>query len=422
MLSILKDVLDRSCKSMLAYVDHCTNSLSRSHTLPAQFELQSEERVKYFIGIIRNFFNYLLYHDICPDYKDQVYAARTLCDKAEKELWAVSQCNPMLPGNFNMACSEIFGGMYQGVWSENQEWMQGMDLDYDVGISPHHARQVFKYAFAANADDDTHKTYRQQLKRNATKIKSVKENAGFEVTEILFPSQDILDFYAQPEAAGLEPVGKLRAKTWIIPTAAEEDLTEEEEAALATKPPENKHYEFWIERNILSQCVVGMKIEATVTELSFGVSYFDAISGVHCSFYQLLPNELMADWREPEKEWLPMKKKTQGDESGDVDFDDIPGEVGEENEMLDDGTASSKQLTANAENGANDVGHDSLRISGEMAHEDESSGSHSTHGRLNTMSDAAVNVRETGEKFVQVPGNADKILEKTFDVEPRHDD
>ena len=328
----------------------------------------------------------------------------------------------MLPGDFNMACSEIFGGMYQGMWLENQEWMQGMDLDYDVGISPHHARQVFKYAFAANADDDTHKTYRQQLKENATKVTSVQENAGFEVTEILFPSQDILDFYAQPEAAGLKPIGKLRAKTWIIPTAAEEDLTEEEEAALATKPPETKHYEFWIEKDILSQCVVGMKIEATVTQLSFGISYFDAISGVHCSFYQILPNELMADWRAPEKEWLPMRKKTQGDESGDVDFDDIPGEVGEENKMLGDGTASGKQLTANADNGANDVGQEPLRTSREITHKDESGGSHSTHGRLNAMSDAAVTVRETGERLVQVPGNADKVLEKTFNVEPRHDD
>ena len=328
----------------------------------------------------------------------------------------------MLPGDFNKACSEIFGGMYQGMWSENQEWMQGMDLDYDVGISPHHARKVFKYAFAANADDDTHKTYRQQLKGNATKIKNIQENAGFEVTEILFPSQDTLDFYAQPEAAGLKPVGKLRAKTWIIPTAAEEDLTEEEEKALATKPLEIRHYEFWIEADVLSQCVVGMKIEATVTDLSFGVSYFDAIFGLHCSFYQLLPNELMVGWREPEKEWLPMKKKRQGDESGEVDFDDIPGEVGEENKMLDDGIASGKQLTANAENAANNVGHDLLRESGEISHEDESGGSHSTHGRLNVMPDTAVTVREIGEKLVQVSGNADKVLEKTFDVKPRHDE
>ena len=371
------------------------------------------------VGIIRNFLNYLLHHDVCSDYKDQVYAARTLCDRAKKELWAVTQCNPMLPGDFNKSCSEIFGGMYQGMWSENQEWMQGMDLDYDIGISPHHARKVFKYAFAANADDDTHKTYRQQLKQNATKIASVKEDTGLEVTEIVVPTQDILDFYAQPEAVGLKPVGKLRAKTWIVPTAAEEDLTEEEEMVLAAKPPEIKHYEFWIENDILSHCFVGMKVEATVTELSFGVSYFDALVGVHCSFYQLLPNELMVGWRVPEKEWLPMRKKAQGVKGHDADFDDIPGEIGDENEMLDDGTASGKQLTEDLENKTDDAGNESLRTNAESAHDIESGGSHSTHGRLNAMSDAAVDVRETGEKWIQVPGNADKVLEHSFDVESR---
>ena len=274
-----------------------------------------------------------------------------------------------------------------------------MDLDYDIGISPQHARKVFKYALAANANDNTHETYRKQLKENTTKIASVIENAGFEVTEILFPSQEILDFYAQPEAAGIKPVGKMRAKTWIVPTAAGEDLTEEEEAALAEKTPEIKHYEFWIENDILSHCVVGMKVEATVTELSFGVSYFDALSGVHCSFYQLLPNELMAGWRAPEKEWLPMRKKTHGGDNQDVDFDDLPGEIGDENEVLDDGPQ-------NAANGT---------------HEMESSGSRSRHERLNAMSDPAVDVCETGERLIQVPYNADKIVEKTFDVGRRHD-
>lgn len=300
--------------------------------------------------------------------------------------------------------------------------MQGVDLDYDRGISPHHARKVFKYALAANADDNTHKTYRQQLKEKTTKIASVNENSGFEVTEVLFPTQEILDFYAQPDAAGLKPVGKLKAKTWIIPTAAGEDLTEEEEAALAAKPPEIKHYEFWIENDILSHCVVGMKVEATVTELSFGVSYFDALSGVHCSFYQLLPNELMAGWRAPEKEWLPMRKKTQVGDDRDADFDDIPGEVGEPNKILDNGTPFGKQLPEGTENETNDAGDGYPRKSQNPTREIESGGSRSTNGKINEMEilDAAIDVRETEEKLIQVPGNADKVVEKTFDVGPRY--
>lgn len=325
----------------------------------------------------------------------------------------------MLPGDFNKACSEIFGGMYQGMWSANQEWMQGMDLDYDIGISPQQARKVFKYALAVNADDATHETYRKQLGDKTTRITSVNENTGFEVTEILLPTQETLDFYAQPDAVGLMPVGKMRAKTWIIPTAAEEDLTEEEEAALAAKTPEIKYYEFWVENDVLSHCVVGMKLEATVTELSFGVSYFDAVSGVHCSFYQLLPNELMADWREPEKEWLPMRKKV-GVANHNADFDDIPGEVGDENETLDDGNAFGKQFSENTENGTNDQKHESRGTNGSIGHAPENSGNSPSGEQTGVqISDAAIGVRETGESLVQVPGNADNVVEKTFDVELR---
>ena len=38
------------------------------------------------------------------------------------------------------------------------------------------------------------------------------------------------------------------------------------------------------------------------------------------------------------------------------------------------------------------------------------------------MSDAAIAVHETGEKLIQVPGKADKVVEKTFDIEAQHND
>ena len=296
--------------------------------------------------------------------------------------------------------------------------MQGMDLDYDINISPHHARKIFKYALAANADDETHQMYAKQLKQKSTKIARVNEHTGLEVTEIIFPTQEILDFYAQPETADLQPVGKIRAKTWIIPTAADEDLTEEEEAALAAKAPETKHYEFWLESSVLSHCVVGMKLEATVTELSFGLAYFDALFGVHCSFYQLLPNELMAGWREPEKEWLPMKKKR----ADAAKFDDLPGEVGNGSEILEEGTIVEEQLLEKTENGKNDGGDEPQTASGTTAHGAENSGNRSATTTIIPTQMSNIVIRETGEKLIQVPGNTNKVVEKTFDIDSRGDD
>lgn len=71
---------------MTADTDHC-----RTGSLLAQWELTSEDKVKHLVGIIRNFLNYLLYHDVCPEYKDQIYAARALCDRASTEIVRISR-------------------------------------------------------------------------------------------------------------------------------------------------------------------------------------------------------------------------------------------------------------------------------------------------------------------------------------------
>jgi hypothetical protein len=285
--------------------------------------------VKYNVNIIRNFLNYLLHHDVCPEYKDQINAARAICDKAQTELWSVAELLPLLPGDFNMACSVIFGGMYQGLYAEKQQWMEGLDLEFNAGMSPEQARKTFKMALAANANDGMFDKYRKQLEEKACKVMSTEET-GLEVTEILLPHQEARALYAQRQCAGLKTIGKMKARTWLPPVTEDEDLTEEEEAALAGTTPVIKDYEFWIEEDLLHKCFVGMKFEAKVTHLSFGVSYFDAIAGVHCSFYQMLPNKLMEGWRQPEKEWLPYKARGPGGPDLDDDFnEDFEGEDGE---------------------------------------------------------------------------------------------
>jgi len=302
------------------------------------------------VNIIRNFLNYLLHHDVCPEYTDQINASRGICDKAENELWAITQFNPLLPGDFNMACSEIFGGMYHGMYSENQAWMAGLDIDYQCGISPERARTVFKVALAANANDEIFQKYQKQLHDKTYHVTGV-ENTGFEVTEIAFPTNLTRGLYAQGQYADLKIVGKLKAKTWCSPNNEAEDLTEEEEEALTVLTPEIRYYEFWIEEELLQKCFVGMKFNATVTQLSFGVSYFDAITGVHCSFYQVLPNGMMSRWREPEKEWLPMKKKNMLAQPTKEDLEEVLND--EEANMGNDAETREKDDKKHCEDGNN---------------------------------------------------------------------
>ena len=279
----------------------------RSSQLTGHLELESEEKTKFYVGTIRNFLNYLLHHDVCPEYRDQINAARKICDTAEKELWAIAQLKPLLPGQFNMACSEMFGGMYQGMYSNDQEWMMGLDVDYQSGISPEQAQNTFETAVEANASDEIFQAYRKQLSNRMYRVTGI-ENTSVEVTDVILPTELTRHLYAQDQCAGLQTIGKLKAKTWLRPSRGEDDLTAEEEDALVNSSPKIKQYEFWVEEELLEKCFVGLKLDATVTTLSFGVCYFDVLDGVHCSFHQTLPNELMRGWKEPEKGWLPMKR------------------------------------------------------------------------------------------------------------------
>lgn len=300
----------------------------RSGQLPARWELTSEDQVKRLVGILRNFFNYLLHHDVCPEYKDQINSARALCDTAVKEIWDITVMTRLLPGDFNMACSDIFGGMYQGMYSANQEWLAGLDIECHSGIAPEKARRAFKYGIAANASDEMFPLYREQL-TTKTYSNISTEDIGFEVTELILPNENTLNLYGQEQCAGLKVLGKMKAKTWFSPHAPDEDLTESEEELSKANPPKAKVYEFWVEEEILEKCAIGMKVEAAVRQTSFGLTYFDAIHGVHCSFYQLIPNELMSDWKEIEKEWLPMKGTTtdakSSDEARQQDIEDDEG-------------------------------------------------------------------------------------------------
>ena len=299
-----------------------------SSLVPLIYDLTSFAQIKSHTTVILNFLNYLLHHNVCPEYHSQIHATRTICSLAEKELWQIVQAQALLPGDFNAACSEIFGGILQGLYTTgDEEWSQGIEMQR--GISPEMARRAFKIGLAARAPRDVFERYQVQSEEKTIGVSSVTD-VGLEVTELVPATPYVLNIYNHNLAKGLNPLGILKAKTWYNPSAEDEDLTEEEEKAAATAHREVREYEFWVEDHVLEKCFVGMKFETTVTELSFGVSYFDALFGVYCSFYQVLPNELMYGWREPGPP-LPMREKPQ-DNNGSMGVEVGSGEEADDYE------------------------------------------------------------------------------------------
>lgn len=291
------------------------------------FDLLTQQRIKSYTAIIRNFLNYILHHDVCPEYNDQIQAARRVCDQADRELWDIAQADDLLPGDFHRACAEIFGGTYQGLYVGDQDWAEG--VSGGRGMKPETARNTFRIALTAQGSEETFKKYHSQSKDKSICVTSVFDT-NLEVTELIPPSEEILALYKDPAAKDLKPVGKLRAKTWRNPLSYPDDLTEEEEAAEASgETGTTEHFEFWVEEDLLQHCFVGMKLETKVHRTSFGVDYLDAITGMWCSFLRVLPNELVIGWRDPGPR-LPMREKPGGrGEGGDFEEGEGAGKVQE---------------------------------------------------------------------------------------------
>ena len=229
----------------------------------------------------------------------------------------------MLPGNFNRACSRMFGGFYRDTFVGDQEWAEGVDIDPSRDLSPEESLKTFKIGLTAHASEEVIKQYTQQsAARNLQVIESL--DTGLEVTALIPADEKVMRIYKQKFAAKLQPLGKMKAKTWQGDRIVEEDLTEEEEAEAERTPKEVREYEFWIESELLQNCFIGMKLEATVHRLSCGLDFFDAVSGVFCSFHTVLPNELIIGWKEPGPR-LPYREANatqKGEDHDDEDLDD----------------------------------------------------------------------------------------------------
>ncbi|CUS14282.1 unnamed protein product [Tuber aestivum] len=306
------DHLDKEQLETMAATDFVSTNLDEDDEWEVDFPFVVRgflsHRVPYVLGyievahlelaaqVVRNFLNYILYHNVAPEHVDGVHEAIRICDLAEKELALCRHTSHRLPGNFNMACSTLFGGHYAGMKGENQTWDT---LTPPVGLTIQEATGIF------NACVQTRGTPEQKemgLNVGITKA----EFMGMEVTGIIFPNlerkrgkdetrvegsggakpdtDENTNPAAKPyEATGLKALGRLLLKPW----APDDEL-----------PPETDLAEFdiWLELEVLQFCFTGMHLEAKVHRLSSGIFWIDSVTAVQCSFYlQLDPPDKAGD-------------------------------------------------------------------------------------------------------------------------------
>jgi hypothetical protein len=288
-----------------------------------------EKQVKTATNVLRNFYTYLLLHDVCPEYKDQIMAARKICDLAEEELPKLAVVDKSLPGGFNVACSTLTDGNYAGLHAGSGDWVVEGD---DLGWSHEDAKKVFLAAVAAYGTDEQLTTL-EGILTNDKPFKVVSESMiGIEVTDVEFMTEQAKQVYNDPRLANtlVQPMGILQCKYWEAPHAPPMDLPRSVlEAHKATK------FEFIIEEEMLKYFSLGMKFEVCVKELDIGIKWIDYLETSYATFFTWLANENIRDWKEPGPPKAWMERQVGGMEMVSADECET-GSGGDEYEDGDD--------------------------------------------------------------------------------------
>ena len=266
--------------------------------------------VKQACQVLRSFYNYLRYHNVCPEYDDQLAAALTMCNSAEKELCRVQSAGIALPGDFNRSASVLCGGSQAGLFTGDKHWAEELEKDgvkiERIGIRDEEASIKFHTGVAAMGTDEQNDIVESHL------AIVQDESVGLEVTEISPPSNVTKEFYSEhsrtvkSKLGSLEPLGTLICKAWSTPSYDEWDLPKDKYPdGKPQSANESKEYRFWVEESVLDECFIGMKMDARVLTLNGGMTILDEIRETMCSFFTWLPNELWMDRKPKKLRWLP---------------------------------------------------------------------------------------------------------------------
>ncbi|KAJ5747374.1 uncharacterized protein N7511_009070 [Penicillium nucicola] len=272
------------------------------------FSPDDEGEIMVVTGTIKNFLTFLLYHDVCPEYRDDIEKARNTCDLAAKELWKARQVVQNGPGDFNKACSMLFGGNYFDDIDDPEIWETFAEQNR---MTQESARWVLKYAIAAVGPDARAIRFKELAETEQFKVKQVEDIDGFEIISIEQPNPLTVAFY-KDMAPNLTPVGVVRAKEFRDPAKGEFNLSKLEEEKWKRGEAPSYEFDFLVEGDLLAHCFLGMKALTKVFELNCGIHFFDEIMVCLPSFYVFLANDLMIDYKgpktkEPTDKWIIMR-------------------------------------------------------------------------------------------------------------------
>lgn len=288
-------------KYVIDFLGCMQSFLSRS--APVLFGFDTRDNVELITTTLERFLDYLMQRDVCPEFNVAIHQTRDFCRQATNVMWSCVEAQRWLPGQFNMACSTLFGSLGQNfdgtsVWGGDTQ--DGSAVF--VGLTFKEADAIVRYAVAGAADQDVYEKFSELSlagdDEEGLKVVKVFEGQGFEIVDLQNPTAECKDFY-KSNCVTYRPLGKVFAKAWKDPEAPPEDLTEDERTAAEAEEPSSETYVFFVEEIVQQQLRPGQKVLATVRQLNCGIWFFDDFTKIYPEFDLFLVNELMEDYKEP---------------------------------------------------------------------------------------------------------------------------
>ncbi|KAI1470328.1 Argonaute siRNA chaperone complex subunit Arb1-domain-containing protein [Daldinia caldariorum] len=234
-------------------------------------------------NLVKNFLNYVLMHDVCPEYNFDIMAARRICDAAPFELSMVYELMSSLPGPFNTTADSLF--------SDRQVDEHDVPDHYDKLIA-------FRVTVFSSALDQKFKKQLMDSDPTAIHVINTKDET-YEVVDTIMPRQkDVSMVEEMLEETGHsgkgKPAGILVLKPSIIDFGFN-NLPRPDQVDLSGAGSED----YLLEDELLDKFDKRMKIRAIVCELNIGIRFIKAVKDVRVPFDLFLPQILMENWKEP---------------------------------------------------------------------------------------------------------------------------
>ncbi|EPE06750.1 argonaute sirna chaperone complex subunit arb1 [Ophiostoma piceae UAMH 11346] len=274
------------------------------------------------IDVVDNFMRYLQIHDVCPEYDEDIKAARAICTQAHTELPNCFEVLRQMPGQFNRACTKLFwhetdsslfhGGLDPLQWAVDPEGNEvkddGMENDAVFRATVALQKNVVGPTALAAAKGDL-----SEIRVVSTKI------LDLEIASLVTPSDEKRQQYAEKDEK-LRPAGIVISKHYCI------------EAGIANQPhPSDEELAargmvaFFLDATTMEMLTVGMKLRVVMHELSCDLNFVSAIKEVLPSFYMYLPQELMTEFKEPD----PNEREAPSEDMPNAD-DDAMADAGKD--------------------------------------------------------------------------------------------